>query len=140
MAKKTTTLQDMSLGKFNIASGSSREGYFVTFDSASSKRVKLAKADDISTCPAVAAIVTDNGTDVRIRREGQIRAKLESGLGGSIGPGERVFLSTTDEGKLTNVIPTSDIIQEIGITEGNWLSGDYIRVSFTNNSQIILLN
>lgn len=137
MARVSTVIQDASIGVFNIANGTGREGYLVAFMT-TPKRLVLAKADSLSTCPAIGVIVADDATKARIRRNGQVRVKHESGL--TIAPGEFVYLSYTDAGMVTNVPPTLGILQQVGIVEGNQLSNDFVRISFFNNHIVIQNN
>lgn len=145
--KDISTIQDLSIGVYDIESGSGRKSHLVAFDTTSSDKVVLACADipysdatsvgDLTTVPAIGVVIRDYGTRVRIRRQGHVTIKKETGT--TINSGDIVFLSYNQIGTVTNVPPTTGVLQQIGIAENNAAGNTHVRVTFAY-SHIVLLN
>lgn len=149
MAKTRSTVQDLSVGVYDFDEGSGKTSHLVAFDTTNNDKVLLASADvnysydgtsiiGLTTVPAIGVIQRHypNGK-VQIRRQGQVSIKKETGI--TIKPGEIVFLSQIQSGRVTNVPPTQGVLQQIGVAENVAVGNTNVRVTFSH-SHIVLLS
>lgn len=149
MARTTSKVQDLSVGLYSF-DGSNKTSHLVAFDTTSTDKVVLACANvnytidsttndvlGLDTVPAIGVIQRHYTNKVQIRRQGQVSIKKETGT--HIFPGEIVFLSYSEPGRVTNVPPTQGVLQQIGIAENEAVGNTNVKVTFAY-SHIVLLS
>lgn len=94
---------------FSISSGSGRTGKLVC--KRGSQMVKLATATSIDNFPVLGAIVVDEGKQVRYAL-GVVEVVVESGL--TISNNDKLWLSNTEAGTVTNIAPTTGVMCLLG--------------------------
>ena len=140
MARQTSKVQDLSVGNYDFDGGVGYTSHLVAFDGTSNDKVVIASANcsnNLETVPAIGVIQRYYGSRVSIRRQGQMSIKKETGI--TINPGDIVFLSYNEPGRVTNIPPTQGILQQIGTAENVAVGNTNVRVTFAYN-HIILLN
>lgn len=92
--------------------GSSREGLCV-YHNSNPDVVDLAISNEEMKAFAIGVITNDYGPSVEIAMKGDVNILLEGGV--TANPGDSLFLSGTESGKVTTIPPTAGFIVRMGI-------------------------
>lgn len=109
---------------YSITNGSGREGLLV-YLTTTANTVALAIATSMVTSRIAGVITEDYGTTVEMSSSGDVMGIKETAV--LIDPGDTLFLSGTDLGKITNVAPTTVSMVVSNVGKASSVSGNDVQ-------------
>lgn len=134
MAIRISRIEDATNDYFLLTPGSGQYGAVVYQESTLGRTVEKAIANLMSTSKVIGVITqVISATKVEIAMGGDVDCLVETGV--SFSPGDDVFLSNLETGKVTNVPPTSGVVARLGNVSYT-VSTSLVRVNFNVSEPI----